>query len=82
MNVFIQLRDDDKKLFFLKSYMSSHEVKKIDNWTSGIINLVWTDDKKEAHNFKSFDNADFQKLLDMFAEEHHLANITYVTKKR
>jgi len=76
MNVFIQLRDEDKKLFFLKSYTPITKDK------GSAVDFVWTDDKKSAHNFKSFENTDFQALLDMFAEHHHLANITYITMKK
>jgi len=53
------------------------------NWTAKDkgFEFVWTDNRKDAHNFKTMDNPDFLMLLDFMAAEYWQLNITYVTPK-
>lgn len=47
----------------------------------GGFEFVWTDVRKDAHDFKHMDDPDFLMLLDFMAAEYWQLNITYVTPK-
>lgn len=44
--------------------------------------FVWTDNRKDAHDFKHMDDENFLALLDFMAVEYWQLNITYVTPKK
>jgi hypothetical protein len=58
--------------WFLKSWQKLADDK---------FNFIWTDVRKDAHDFKHMDDPDFLMLLDFMAAEYWQLNITYVTPK-